>query len=125
MLGVLVCADSWHPELYAALAGAELVAAPAYLQANDGWTAPWGGYVTPQPEDVDDKDVGALTEGEAWRKYAMPSRLLATRADAGVTAFLRGAPWDLGADGRALLYARSALHVGDAHEGGGVSVVWR
>lgn len=124
-VGVLICADSWHPELYAELADAELIAVPAFLQRNGGWTIPWGGYATPTPDDIDGADVGALTEGEAWRKYAMPARILATGADAGATAFLRGAPWDLGADGRTLLIAKSGSHVGDATQGGAVSAVWR
>ncbi len=124
-LGVLVCADSWHPENYAALADADIIAVPAFLQANDAWTKPWGGYVTPEPDDLDQHDIGALTEGEAWRKYAMPTRIASTAADAGATAFLRGAPWDLGADGRTLATHKSAQFVGEEENGGAVSVLWR
>lgn len=124
-LGVLVCADSWHPELYEAISGAEIIAVPAFLQADGGWTTAWGGYVTSPPDNLDRSDAGRLTEGDAWVKYAMPSRMALTNADAGATAFLRGSPWDLGADGRTLARARDELFVGGKQSGGVVSVVWR
>lgn len=125
LLGVLVCADSWHPELYEEISGAEIIAVPAFLQADGAWTTIWGGYVTPPPDNLDQRDVGRLTEGDAWVKYAMPSRMAVTNADAGATAFLRGGPWDLGADGRTLARVRDELFVGDKLQGSAVSVVWR
>jgi hypothetical protein len=126
-VGVLICADSWHPELYEELAANRVgaVAVPAYIAKDGAWTKPWGGYVTPEPGDVAHGDVGALSEGDAWRKYALPSRIRASGAAFGATAFLRGGPWDLGADGRALAVAGDSAFVGEKVEGGVVSVVWR
>ncbi|HXI87124.1 MAG TPA: nitrilase-related carbon-nitrogen hydrolase, partial [Parvularculaceae bacterium] len=103
-LGVLICADSWHPALYQTLRdkGVDTIAAPAFLQPDGVWSKPWRGYVTPPPADLDTDDPGRLTEGEAWLKYALAGRLYASGAKAGLTAFLRGGLWDLGADGHAI-----------------------
>ena len=45
-LGVLICADSWHPEPYERLRaqGAELIAVPAFVPGAGVWNAAWGGY---------------------------------------------------------------------------------
>jgi predicted amidohydrolase len=126
-VGVLICADSWHPELYEELAANKVgaVAVPAYIAEDGAWTKPWGGYVTPEPGDVAHGDVGALSEGDAWRKYALPARIGGAGGEFGATAFLRGGPWDLGADGRTLAVAGDSAFVGEKVEGGVVSVVWR
>jgi len=126
-VGVLVCADAWHPELYDELARRKVgaVAVPAYIAEDGAWTKIWGGYVTAEPGDVARADIGALREGDAWRKYAMPARIRTLRADLGATAFLRGGPWDLGADGRTLAVTGGRSFVGERLDGGVVSVVWR
>lgn len=105
-LGVLVCADSWFPAAWRALddGGAELVAVPVFVAGEGAWDEPWRGYSGhDEPDDVDEADLGTLTEGEAWHKYALPGRLSSTGARAGITAPLRGALWDLASDGRSLL----------------------
>lgn len=126
-LGVLICADSWHPEMYAELSegGADVVAVPAFLQKDDAWTKAWGGYVTTPPDDIEARDVGRLTEGEAWRAYSMPARLSSAGAATGGTAFLRGELWDLGADGRTLAVAGAQSFVGEDAPNGAVTAVWR
>lgn len=124
-LGVLICADSWHPEEYAAVRDADVIVVPAFLQANGAWSTPWRGYVTGEPDDIDTADIGEISEGDAWSKYAMPGRIGDTRAHTGVTAFLHGDLWDLGADGRTLAYARGRNVVGEAPVVGSVSVIWR
>jgi predicted amidohydrolase len=125
-LGVLICADSWHPELYAELSasGADMIAVPAFLQGNGAWNKKWGGYVTPTPDDVSLDDYGRITEGGAWRNYALPARINLSSARAGGIAFLRGALWDLGSDGRTLGITQGEQFVGADEPGGAVSVLW-
>ncbi|MCW5724587.1 MAG: hypothetical protein KIS81_06485 [Maricaulaceae bacterium] len=125
-LGVLICADSWHPDLYESLreGGAELLAVPAYLQPSGIWAEPWGGYVTPWPDDAYREHAGLLTEGEAWVTYSMPGRAGEHGLRAGLTVFLDGRLWDLGADGRTLARAGDAFHVGSREIGGVISVLW-
>jgi len=100
-LGVLICADSWYPEPYQCLKaqGVDLIAVPSYLSIHDVWDRPWRGYDgAPAPDDVDPRDVGALTEGQAWRKYSLAGRIAHAEARCGLNVFLRGALWDLAAD---------------------------
>jgi predicted amidohydrolase len=109
-LGVLICADSWYPAAYAPLQqqGAELLAVPSFVSAQGHWHRPWAGYDGhPAPADVDPSDVGSLTEGQAWRKYALASRLPLSGARAGLNVFLRGQFWDLTADGGTALAVSS------------------
>lgn len=103
-LGVLVCADAWFPETYDVLAekGVDVAAVPAFMEGDRGFfEAPWRGYSGhPAPDDVDLDDVGVLTEEEAWVKYALPGRLHAASARAGLVVNLRGSFWDLHDEGR-------------------------
>lgn len=104
-LGVLICADSWFPENYAALAGqhVDFLAVPAFLTGNGNWSKPWGGYNgAATPTDVDIKP-GELTEGQAWQRMAMAGRINQGGAQAGITVFMRGQLWDLGSDGQSLV----------------------
>ena len=105
-LGVLVCADSWYPGPYERLKtqGVELIAVPSFITAAGLWDKPWGGYDgAAAPADVDLGDVGRITEGQAWRKYALAGRIMSSGARHGINTFLRGALWDLAADsGQAL-----------------------
>lgn len=123
-LGVLICADSWHPDVYAAIGDAELLAVPAYLQPSGVWDEPWGGYVTPWPDDVAREVAGRLTEGEAWQTHALAGRLSSTQALAGMTAFLGGTLWDMGSDGRAISVTREGASLTPEHDGGRVVVLW-
>lgn len=124
-LGVLICADSWHGDVYDALARApDLIAVPAYLRPAGVWDAPWGGYVTPWPDDAPRDDAGTLTEGEAWIAHALPRRLTAAGAQAGMTAFARGSLWDMGGDGQALAATRDGVRLGPRTNDGAVVVLW-
>lgn len=105
-LGVLVCADSWNSPVYKTLKqkGATLLAVPSYSAGDNVWKTRWGGYSgTPTPIDAR-ADVGKLTEGQAWLKYAMAGRAM---PEAGITkglnVFLRGKLWDLGTDGTTII----------------------
>lgn len=105
-LGVLVCADSWYPSTYEAIKAknADLVAVPSYLSPDGIWETRWRGYDGAlAPDDVDARDVGQLTEGQAWLKYALAGRLAAGGAGHGINVFLRGDLWDLGSDGHTIV----------------------
>jgi len=103
-LGILICADSWFPECYAALRalGAELIAAPSLATDAGGMGLPWQGYSGARaPADVNPADVGRITRAEAWRKYALASRLASSGARAGVNVFYQGALWEMTPTGQA------------------------
>ena len=124
-LGVLICADSWHGDVYDGLSQRpDLIAVPAYLQPAGVWDAPWGGYVTPWPDDAPREDAGTLTEGEAWIAHSLPRRLTAAGAQAGMTAFARGSLWNMGADGQALAATRDGVRLGPRTDDGAVVVLW-
>jgi predicted amidohydrolase len=105
-LGVLICADAWYPQSYARLEtrDVDFIAVPSYIASKDAWEAPWRGYDgAAAPHDVDLRDVGAITEGEAWRQYALAGRIDTSGARAGINVFLTGSLWDLGGDGQSLM----------------------
>ncbi len=105
-LGVLVCADSWYPEPYKKLKtqNVDLIAVPSYIPESDVWDKPWQGYTgASAPADVDQSDVGRLTEGQGWHKYALAGRIRQAGAKSGMSVFLRGSLWDLHTDGRSIL----------------------
>ncbi len=126
-LGVLICADSWRPEPYARLAaqGVDFVAVPSHLACAGCWTQPWLGYDgAPPPADVDPADVGRISEGEAWRKYALGGRLASSGAAVGVNVFVRGDLWDLGADGASLALGPAGGEEAPYAEAGAIVGVW-
>lgn len=104
-LGVVICADSWYPAVYAALRtqGVELIAVPSFLAPAGVWSQPWQGYNGgAPPNDIDLHDIGAITEGAAWRKYALRGRIAASGARYGINCFLRGNLWGMSGDGATL-----------------------
>ena len=124
-LAVLICADSWHPDLYDSVRSldAAIIAVPAFLQPSHVWNAPWGGYTTGWPDDADSSDQGRLTEGEAWQRYALAGRLGSGGAEFGMTAYLRGNLWDLGSDGANIAVAGTRIHAGDALGGAALTLL--
>jgi len=126
-LGVLVCADAWYPPAYAQLKsrGVELLAVPAFVSKPGAWDKLWGGYDGhPAPADVDWADVGALSEGQAWRKYALAGRLPESGARAGLVTYLRGQFWDLTADGGVSLAVAGDQVVEASGAGGALLNLW-
>jgi predicted amidohydrolase len=105
-LGVLICADSWYPAPYQQLKrqGVALVVVPSSITTPGLWDRPWRGYNgAPIPADVDHSDVGHLTEGQAWRKYALAGRIASAGATHGMNVFLHSRLWDISGDcGQAL-----------------------
>jgi predicted amidohydrolase len=112
-LGVLICADSWYPAPYRQLKshGVELIAVPSSITTQGLWDKPWRGYDgAVAPADADPGDVGRLTEGQAWRKYALAGRIGSAGATHGINVFLRGVLWDINADsGQALAVSEGQI----------------
>jgi len=101
-LGVMICADSWFPACYERLntMGVDLIVIPSNGGDPLVWDQPWAGYSGwPNPSDVDLNDVKKLTEGDAWRKYALAGRIGLTRARYGLNVFLRGQLLDMAGGG--------------------------
>jgi predicted amidohydrolase len=126
-LGVLICADCWYPAPYDTLraASAELIAVPSFVMGSNSWDRPWQGYDgAPTPEDVDPTDVRTLTEGQAWRKYALAGRMARSGARYAVNVFLRGGPWDLGGDSGVATGIRGEDLVEAGRDGAALVNVW-
>lgn len=127
-LGVLVCADSFFPAAYEALRmqGVELIAVPSYLAESEVWKKPWRGYSgSPAPVGVDSADIGRISEGQAWFKYALAGRLRDSGAVAGMNVFLRGRLWNLGEDGPPYaVSATSGLLLGAEDGGAALINLW-
>ncbi len=101
-LGILICANSWFPDCYQRLdaMNVDLIAIPSNGGDPVVWDQPWGGYSGwPAPSDVDMTDVKRLTEGDAWRKYALAGRIGMTKARYGSNIFIRGQLLDMAGGG--------------------------
>lgn len=122
-LGVLICADSWHPDTYAALESqnVDIIAVPAFLQPTGVWEEGWHGYTTGWPDDADREDEMRLVEREAWLTYALAGRMDETGASTGATAFLRGHLWDLGSDGANILVSQGQGNVAGDRQNASIS----
>ncbi len=126
-LGVLICADSWYPDTYATLKskGAEMIVVPSYLAPDGAWNRLWPGYDgAPAPADVAMADVGQITEGEAWLKYALAGRMRSAGVQWGLNVFLRGKLWDLGADGRMVAVAGAQPFRSQEPDGAALLNLW-
>jgi predicted amidohydrolase len=109
-LAVLVCSDSWYPSAYKDMTGIDMIAVPSFVSPGNAWQKKWEGYSgAPTPEDVNKKDVGQITEKEAWLKYAMCSRAPKANIHSGINVFLRGDLWDMGSDGSVLLSSNTVV----------------
>ena len=110
-LGVLICADSWYPAPYEQLKNQQvaLIAVPSSITTPGLWDRPWRGYNgAAAPADVDPGDVGRLTEGQAWRKYAVAGGIGSSGATHGMNVFLHSTLWDISGDcGQALAVSES------------------
>ncbi|MBX3058955.1 MAG: carbon-nitrogen hydrolase family protein [Anaerolineae bacterium] len=123
-LGVLICADSWYPTSYEALAAQEvdIIAVP---NNQGGWHKPWGGYLTPPvPDDVDTADIGRLTEEEAWLKYALAGRMGGSGARVGMQVFFHGRMWDQVSEGQSIILKENQLIEAPDVPGAALINVW-
>lgn len=118
-LAVLVCADSFFPDVYRAAQaqGAQILAVPSFVSATtggpDAWLAPWGGYNGEPAPPADtarvQADVGRIREKDAWLRYALAGRAAPAPgwAPRALNVFLRGQLWDLRGDGETLVLTGS------------------
>ncbi len=126
-LAGLICADSWYPDVYAALRPLqpELIAVPNNEMPFSAWTQPWQGYDPgPPPPDVDPADIGRLSNQQAWLKYALPGRLQLAGAQLGIHVFSRWRMWDLSAGGQTIIATPDALHLAPLLPGAGLTNFW-
>ncbi|HHL52532.1 MAG TPA: carbon-nitrogen hydrolase family protein [Flammeovirgaceae bacterium] len=125
-LGVAICADSWYPSVYEQLqtAGVEVMAVPSYSTPDSLWATPWQGYNgAAMPDDVRPQDVGNITEEQAWLRYSMGGRAATAGVRYGINVFLRGQIWDLGDDGRTIVYYEGNTYLATPYEGPQITVV--
>ncbi len=110
-MGVLICADAWFSDAYKGLKqkGVDFVITPSYSNGIGYWNKPWSGYSGAETPNDAKADIGKISLGSAWVKYAMGTR---ARTEAGVikgiNVFLQGNLWDLGADGSTIVLSDSA-----------------
>jgi predicted amidohydrolase len=112
---VLVCADSWYPETYAALNAKKpfLITVPSFTEKEDAMMKPWAGYSGyPMPADVDSTDKDRISLHEAWMRYTIPTRIRKTSARYGMIATLRGKLWDMGSDGEFIAVSGDSTYTG-------------
>ncbi|TGL93534.1 carbon-nitrogen hydrolase [Leptospira barantonii] len=126
-IGVLVCADSWYPEVYEIFKkqNVDFILVPSYVAPNGAMSEIWKGYNgSSNPADVRSEDIGKIVEGEAWLKYAMAGRLSKSGASYGINVFLRGSLWDLGSDGETILVSHSQVKTFPKIEGASIVNLW-
>lgn len=118
--GVLICADSWFEDTVAAVTAQDvsLLLVPSFLTGTT-WDSPWQGYLGDTPPDlgwVD--DIGRISEGEAWIRYALPAKARQYGVRFGMNVFLKGKLWGESGSGRALIIEDGTLHVGQGGDDG-------
>jgi hypothetical protein len=132
-LGVLICADSWFQEGYQVLKqkGVKILAVPSFCSINFGWQIPWTGYSGwPTPAQAK-ADIGILTEGQAWLKYAMVGKAFTVgNMQAGMNVFLKGSYGILGLmEERPLLLAQNHIltinHLAQPQRVYGFNAIWK
>ena len=110
-MGVLICADAWFSDAYKALKtkDVDFVITPSYSNGIGYWEKPWSGYSGAETPNEAKADVGKISLGEAWVKYAMGTRAKTEGGvNKGINVFLQGNLWDLGADGSTIVLSDSA-----------------
>ena len=65
-----------------------------------------------------------ITEGEAWQKYALKTRLQSSSARTGINVFLEGRFWDLGGDGRTLGIHNNTVKQAQSQDGAVLLNIW-
>jgi predicted amidohydrolase len=112
-LGIIICADSWYDEVYKHFQdkNCELIAIPSFMTPNGLMRTKWKGYSGyAAPKDVDLKDIGSITERQAWEKYAMAGKFRNYNFRAGVNVFMRGKLWDITTDGLGYSFVEKSLY---------------
>ena len=127
-MGTLICADSWFDDTvsYMAKEGVNLLLVPGYLEGTE-WNSPWQGYSTGD-HDTDSswrQDIGKITEGDAWIKYALPAKARKYGINWGMTVFLKGELWEQKGYGHAIIIENGTPHIGKSgSEGAAIYNLW-
>ena len=97
-LATLIGTDSWYPDNYhkLSLAGAELIAVPAFVAGSSGWSMPWREDKHADLTAELKQGAAPLTEGQAWRRLALAP---ISSAKAGISVFMHGQFWNQGSAG--------------------------
>lgn len=104
-LGIIICADGWHQNIYSQLAKqhVDLFVTLAYVPSDVDWLGPWKGYSgTPCEPDINTNDIKTLSERDAWKTYCA-SRCLPYSTAKGVVFFMQTHLWDYGSHGAPLV----------------------
>lgn len=121
-LKVMICADSWYPDLYknAEQSNAEIIVVPSFATGKNIMKDLWKGYDGHEnPADVMHEDLGRITEEEAWDKYSLEGRISLSGARTGMNMYLKGRIWDLVGDGDSkVIYNDSILKVNSGSRAG-------
>lgn len=106
-LGILVCADSWYPEVYDFLKtqNVDIIAVPSFVTPADLWNDPWRGYDPPgnEPEGINPSDIGYRLEKDMWEKHAVCGRSGSAGAFLGLNSFLTGSFWGMTGAGQSTI----------------------
>ncbi|RHX88752.1 nitrilase-related carbon-nitrogen hydrolase [Leptospira stimsonii] len=126
-IGILVCADSWYPEVYETFRkqNVTMILVPSFVAPDGAMDTVWKGYNgSENPSDVQKGDLGKIKEGEAWLKYALAGRIAKSGASFGMNVFLRGDLWDLGSDGETIFVKGSAFKTSPRIFGASIVNLW-
>ncbi|MEN8123889.1 MAG: hypothetical protein ABFR32_02080 [Bacteroidota bacterium] len=110
-LGVVICADAWHGDIYEEMDQNKVSTfiAPSYSTGENIWSTKWEGYNgSENPVEVDLTDINNITLEEAWHKYTL-KRIKDMDIQTGITVFLRGEIWDLGTDGNSFIFRNDSI----------------
>lgn len=119
-IGILVCADSWWPQSYDELQdeNVDILVCVANCMPKEAWKDKWKqGYTSveklPVPKDVDRQHLsGSITEGDAWEKYTIPSRMKVLKScKVGVCSMFVGSIWSISSSGVSVIVVREGDEV--------------
>lgn len=109
---ILLNEDAWFEDSYQLIKNSTpaVILNPSFSPGINSMAEPWEGFgISSPPTDVDSTDLGNITLIEAIEKYSLPKKIYETNAPVGMTLFLKGEFWDLGASGQPIF-----IHKGDS-----------
>lgn len=109
---ILLNEDAWFEESYQLIkdSSPSVILNPSFSPGINSMAEPWEGFgISSPPLNLDSSDLGNITLLEAIEKYSLPKKIYETKAPIGMTLFLKGEFWDLGASGQPIF-----IHKGDS-----------
>jgi predicted amidohydrolase len=125
-LGVLICGDSWYTAPYKKLKDKHVdsIVVPSFQNEKGLWDKPWKGYPELATETYDTSDIGKISEGMAWEKYALLGKINSAQANIGLNVFLKGNLWDMDADSGHSIAIKGSEHIELSTSKAGLINVW-